>query len=109
MTVNVCVGSSCHLKGSYKIISLLTDAVKAHGLGDKVELGAAFCLGKCTDGVSVKVDDEVVCGVCPENFDAFFAKRHCRRGRQRLAARVRHPRDGRADGKNGSGQRRALP
>ena len=74
MTVNVCVGSSCHLKGSYKIISLLTDAVKAHGLGDKVELGAAFCLGKCTDGVSVKVDDEVVCGVCPENFDAIFAK-----------------------------------
>ena len=47
MTVNVCVGSSCHLKGSYKIISLLTEAVKAHGLGDKVELGAAFCLGKC--------------------------------------------------------------
>ena len=46
MTVNVCVGSSCHLKGSYKIISLLTEAVKAHGLGDKVELGAAFCLGK---------------------------------------------------------------
>lgn len=74
MTVNVCVGSSCHLKGSYKIITLLTDALKANGLEDKVELGAAFCLGRCTDGVSMKVDDEIVCGVCPENFEEFFSK-----------------------------------
>lgn len=74
MTVNVCVGSSCHLRGSYKIIELMTKAIEEHGLGDTVELSAAFCLGQCTHGVSIKVDDEIVCGVSPENFDEIFDK-----------------------------------
>lgn len=74
MTVNVCVGSSCHLRGSYKIIELMQNAIKENGLESSVELGAAFCLGQCTHGVSIKVDDEVVCGVNPENFDEIFAK-----------------------------------
>lgn len=43
-------------------------------LEDKVELSAAFCLGKCTDGVSVKFDDEIVCGVNKDNFDEIFDK-----------------------------------
>ncbi len=74
MTINVCVGSSCHLRGSYKIIELMTEALKKNGLEDKVELSAAFCLGKCTHGVSIKVDDEVICGVSPENFNEIFDK-----------------------------------
>lgn len=72
MTIQVCVGSSCHLRGSYQIIELMTEALKKNGLQDSVTLSAAFCLGKCTDGVSIKVDDEVICGVSPENFQQIF-------------------------------------
>lgn len=72
LNVSVCVGSSCHLRGSYDIINLMKDAIAANGLEDKVNLAAAFCLGKCTDGVSVKIGDEVVCGVNPENFSDIF-------------------------------------
>ena len=72
MKVYVCVGSSCHLRGSYDIIQLMKDRLKKNGLGDNVELSAAFCLGKCTQGVSVKVDDEIICGVSKENFDEVF-------------------------------------
>lgn len=72
MTVYVCVGSSCHLKGSYKIIELMKAAFEKHDLTDKVQLKAAFCLGKCTTGVSIKVDDEVICGVSGDNFDDIF-------------------------------------
>lgn len=74
MTINVCVGSSCHIRGSYKIIELMTAAIKENKLEDKVTLGAAFCLGKCTNGVSVKIDDEIVCGVSEENFSEVFDK-----------------------------------
>lgn len=73
-TVSVCVGSSCHLKGSYNIINLLNEAVEKNGLKDKVEVKAAFCLGKCQDGVSIKVDDEIVTGVNPDNFSTIFEK-----------------------------------
>ena len=72
MNISVCVGSSCHLRGSYQIIELMTEALKKNGLQDDVTLSAAFCLGKCTDGVSIKVDDEIVCGVSPENFQQIF-------------------------------------
>ncbi|MDE7279569.1 MAG: NAD(P)H-dependent oxidoreductase subunit E [Oscillospiraceae bacterium] len=74
MNIYVCVGSSCHLRGSYKIIELMKENIEKNHLEDKVSLAAAFCLGKCTTGVTIKVDDEVVCGVSPENFPEIFSK-----------------------------------
>ncbi len=72
MNVYVCVGSSCHLRGSYKIIELMKENIEKNGLEEKVNLSAAFCLGKCTTGVTIKVDEEIVCGVSPDNFDGIF-------------------------------------
>ncbi|MEG1880239.1 MAG: (2Fe-2S) ferredoxin domain-containing protein, partial [Oscillospiraceae bacterium] len=61
LNVSVCVGSSCHLRGSYDIINLMKENIENRKLDEKVNLAAAFCLGKCTDGVSIKVGDEIVC------------------------------------------------
>ncbi len=72
MTVCVCVGSSCHLKGSYNIIQLMKQHLDQYGLNDQVTLSAAFCLGRCEHGVSIKVDDEIVTGLTPENFEQIF-------------------------------------
>lgn len=72
MTICVCVGSSCHLKGSYNIIQLMKQHLDQYGLNDQVTLSAAFCLGKCEHGVSIKVDDEIVTGLTPENFEQIF-------------------------------------
>jgi NADH:ubiquinone oxidoreductase subunit E len=72
MNIYICVGSSCHLKGSYDVIQLMKQALIDHNLTDSVNLSAAFCLGKCTDGVTVKINDEIICGVSKENFDDFF-------------------------------------
>ncbi len=74
MDISICVGSSCHLRGSYDIIELMKKKLEENGIADKVNLGAAFCLGKCTDGVSVKIDDDIICGVSAENFDEIFDK-----------------------------------
>ena len=72
MNIYICVGSSCHLKGSYDIIQLMRAAISNNKLEDKVKLSAAFCLGRCTDGVSVKINDDIVCGVSRDNFNQFF-------------------------------------
>ena len=74
MNIYICVGSSCHLKGSYNIIALMKESLAKYQLTDKVNVSAAFCLGRCTDGVNIKVDDEIVTGVSPENFDQVFAQ-----------------------------------
>lgn len=73
MTVLVCVGSSCHLKGSYEVIELFKKKISEEHLEDKVLLKGSFCLGQCgVAGVSVQVDDEIITGVTPKNFDKVF-------------------------------------
>ena len=69
--INVCVGSSCHIRGSYRIMELLNNAIKENDLTDKVEVSAAFCLGHCMNGVSVKVNDQIF-GVNEDSFKDFF-------------------------------------
>lgn len=73
--VQVCVGSSCHLKGSQDIVELLESAVEEHGIVDDVVLSGSFCIGKCNRvGVTVQVNDDVHVGVTRENFKEFFNK-----------------------------------
>lgn len=72
VTVNVCIGSACHLKGSYNVINRLQRIIKDKGLEDKVVVKAAFCLGECTKAVSVKVDDGPINSVNESNIDEFF-------------------------------------
>ena len=75
MIVQICVGSSCHLKGSPEIVELLQNAVEEYHLEDDVVLTGSFCIGKCNRvGVTVQVDDEVHVGITRENFRDFFQK-----------------------------------
>ena len=57
MKVTVCIGSSCHIKGSRQVVEQLQYLIAQNGLKDKVELGGTFCMGKCQQGVCVTVDD----------------------------------------------------
>lgn len=73
MNIQICVGSSCHLKGSAAIIEMMQAAVEKNGLQKEVELSGSFCMGVCNRiGVTVSVDGEVHPGVTRENFSDFF-------------------------------------
>ena len=71
--VQICVGSSCHLKGSQDIVELMESAVAEHHLEDEIVLSGSFGIGKCNRvGVTVQVNDDVHVGVTRENFKEFF-------------------------------------
>ena len=73
LIVQICVGSSCHLKGAPEIIRLLENGVAEHGLENDVVLTGSFCIGKCNRvGVTIQVNDDVHVGVTTENFRDFF-------------------------------------
>lgn len=73
MIIQICVGSSCHLKGSEKIIELFQAAINEHHLQDDITLAGSFCTGKCNRvGVTVSVEDDIYTGITPENFKEFF-------------------------------------
>lgn len=73
MLIQICVGSSCHIKGSPEIVELLTKAVEENNLGDKVTLSGSFCIGECNRmGVTVQIDDVIHTGINRDNFKDFF-------------------------------------
>lgn len=71
MIVTVCIGSSCHLKGSRAVVTELQRLIGENNLNDKVELKATFCMNNCEQGVCVTVDG-VLFSVSPDTVEDFF-------------------------------------
>lgn len=71
--LKICVGSACHLKGSYDVIEIFKYLIRDRDVSDKVEIKAAFCLGHCTEAVSVSLDGNIY-SVTPDNAAEFFDK-----------------------------------
>jgi len=73
LIVQICVGSSCHLKGSQDIVELMEKMLADYDIEDEVVLLGSFCIGKCNRiGVTVQIDDTVYTGVTKENFRELF-------------------------------------
>ena len=60
ITVTVCVGSSCHVKGARNVIMQFNDLLKEHNLEEKVELKGSFCMERCGEGVNWQINDEQI-------------------------------------------------
>lgn len=73
MKITVCIGSSCHIKGSRQVVEQLQYLISENNLGDKVELSGTFCMGKCQQGVCVTVDDKFF-SVTSDTVNEFFLK-----------------------------------
>ncbi|MGN1369629.1 MAG: (2Fe-2S) ferredoxin domain-containing protein [Aristaeellaceae bacterium] len=73
MKITVCIGSSCHIKGSRQVVGALQQLIAKNNLDDKVELGGTFCMGNCQKGVCVTVDGEFF-SVSPDTVEDFFQK-----------------------------------
>jgi len=76
MVVQICVGSSCHLKGSSDIVEFFQNEVEANHLEDKITLAGNFCTGRCNrEGVTIQVDGEVFAGITKENVKEFYKEK----------------------------------
>lgn len=71
MKITVCIGSSCHLKGSRQIVEELQFLVAEKSLQEQIELAGTFCMGNCVNGVCVTVDERLY-SLRPEETKIFF-------------------------------------
>lgn len=71
MKITVCIGSSCHIKGSRQVVEQLQQLIAEHNLANTAELAGTFCMGKCQEGVCVTIDGEFF-SVSPETANDFF-------------------------------------
>ena len=60
ITVTVCVGSSCHVKGARQVINSFKELLARENLEDKVELKGSFCMEHCGEGINWTINDEVI-------------------------------------------------
>ncbi len=71
--VQICIGSSCHLKGSQEIVEMIQSYIEEQKLEDYVILSGSFCTGQCNrEGVTIVVNDVTYTGITPETFKEFF-------------------------------------
>ena len=73
MKVTVCIGSSCHIKGSRQVVEGLKALIDEKNLGGQIEVGGTFCMGRCQEGVCISVDDDFY-SVSPDTVHDFFEK-----------------------------------
>lgn len=73
MKITVCIGSSCHVKGSRGVVETLQRLIAENNVGDKVELGGTFCLGQCRDGVCVEMDNKIY-SLTQDSTEDFFTR-----------------------------------
>lgn len=57
--IQVCVGSSCFLKGAYRVLDTFSSLARQYDLEHEVRIVGAFCMERCQHGVSVAIDDTV--------------------------------------------------
>lgn len=69
--LTVCIGSSCHIKGSRQVVETFQNLIAKHGVTEKVELSGTFCMGRCREGVCVALNDQTF-SVSPETAKEFF-------------------------------------
>ena len=70
--VTVCVGSSCHLKGSYQVVQTFGRLIQKEHLEEKLTLKASFCQGQCRGGIAVTFDGEYLPDVTITNCEQVF-------------------------------------
>jgi len=73
--IEICVGSSCHLKGAPQVVEAFQQEIERSGLKDctELQLVGSFCQGDCINGVVVKINDQVLTRVTPEKVHNIFA------------------------------------
>ncbi len=72
VTVTICVGSSCSVRGSDELASTLEKLIEIEGLNNQVELVGAFCMELCSMGVSIRVNERQYREIHPEDAEQFF-------------------------------------
>lgn len=71
MKITVCIGSSCHLKGSRQVVEQLQSLISREKLGEQVELGGTFCMNNCQNGVCATLDGKTF-SLTPDTTEDFF-------------------------------------
>jgi NADH:ubiquinone oxidoreductase subunit E len=78
--IAICIGSACHLRGAHGVLRAFSALVEKYRLSATIDLAGNFCQGRCTEGVVIKIDDEIITNVSQEKVFAIFQEKVLKEG-----------------------------
>ena len=74
VTISVCLGSACHLKGANGVLEAFLALIERYQVQARVQMAGNFCQGRCTEGVVVQIDDLLLTQVTKDQVFDLFTK-----------------------------------
>ena len=74
VTISVCLGSACHLKGANGVLEAFLALIEKHQAQAQVQRAGNFCQGRCTEGVVVQIDDLILTRITKDQVHELFMK-----------------------------------
>jgi len=61
--MHICLGSSCFSRGNKDVVMFIKDYMRKNHLEDKFIFKGARCMGHCSNGPNIMINDELIEGV----------------------------------------------
>ena len=61
--MHICLGSSCFSRGNKNVVMFIKDYMRKNHLEDKFIFKGARCMGHCSNGPNIIINDELIEGV----------------------------------------------
>lgn len=75
LKISICFGSACHLRGAYGVLNAFKALLDKYEIPGTIDLEGGFCQGQCTEGVVIKINDEIITNVATDNVDYIFQQK----------------------------------
>lgn len=75
VVISICIGSACHLKGAHGVLNAFAALLQKYQVQGIVDIEGSFCQGRCTEGVVIKIDDEIITNVAKEKVHEIFTQK----------------------------------
>jgi NADH:ubiquinone oxidoreductase subunit E len=72
--MHICLGSSCFSRGNKEVVNFIRDYLKRNHLEDKVVFRGARCMGHCSNGPNLKINEVITEGVTLSSVEAILEK-----------------------------------
>lgn len=73
--IAICFGSACYLRGSYGVLNSFIALIEKYNVKAVVDIEGSFCKGLCTQGVVIKIDEEVITNIRREDVHKIFEEK----------------------------------
>jgi len=70
--ISVCLGSACHLRGANSVLQAFVSLVERHQAAAEIRIQGNFCQNLCTEGVVVRINDQVFTHISKEQVHQLF-------------------------------------